>query len=386
MQNTRIYICFTLNERDHTFYKRTISEDRLLWSTCLVCVFLFAIFVVNSVAIADDGDGCLLCHKMPGFGIYEVDSLKERQRRIFSIDQNNYKYAYHGRVKCTGCHSDINQIPHVDVKKVNCASKCHIRDPSSNGWYSHERIADDLNKSAHGGKEEHDTDYPRCKFCHTNKPYQNKGSGLDEIDEFVGVCLQCHESEVWTKRFFKHINYRARIRRTSKDIVALCSQCHADGTMMERHKLDVIVGFNDTFHGKAIKYGNSEVANCLNCHAPYKKGFSPHSILKKEDDLSPVSPLNKLKTCRQSECHVDAKDAFATQGKIHPSPYGLVSFLRPWTNKQNTNIDDDFQNLVIYLINLIYKFLIVTVVGGLGFHQILNLLSIKRDARKEMQL
>ncbi len=384
MQNTRNSICFppitkNIENNSGIICHRFYCLSRLV----LVCVILT--LLVQNVAIADDWDGCLLCHKMPGFGVYEVEPSKSRQRRIFSIDQNKYKYAYHGRVKCRGCHSDINQIPHVDVNKVDCANKCHIRDPSSNSWYSHERIADDLNKSVHGRKKEHESDYPRCKFCHTNKPYQNIGTELDEIDEFIGVCLQCHESEAWTKRFFKHINYRARIRRTSKDIVSLCSQCHADGTMMGRHKLDVIVGFNDTFHGKAIKYGNTEVANCLNCHAPYKKGLSPHSITKKENDLSPVSPSNKLKTCRQSGCHVDAKDAFATQGRVHPSPYGLVSSMRPKTDKLNADIDDGFQNLVIYLINLLYKILIVTVVGGLGIHQILNLRSIKRDSSKEIR-
>lgn len=336
-------------------------------------------------AIAEDGENCLLCHKMPGFGIYEGEKKAKRKKRLFFIDKSKYSYSYHGRVKCVGCHSDIDQIPHSDVKEVDCASECHIRDPSSNGWYSHKHIAQDLQSSVHGKKKEDSEDYPECKYCHVNKPYQNTDDGLGDIDQFIKVCLQCHESAEWTERFFKHINYRARIRRSSKQIVALCSQCHADGNIMGRHGLDVVVGFNDTFHGKAIKYGNSEVANCLNCHAPYKQGFSPHSIISQDNDKAPVSQTNKLETCRQSGCHIDAKEAFATQGKVHPSSYGLVSWMRPRSDKPSTYMEDEFQKQVIYFINLLYKLLIIVVVGGLAVHQVLNLRTIKRDAQKEMR-
>lgn len=350
-----------------------------------LCCFVITIFLTQNVAVAEDGENCLLCHKMPNFGIYEGDQKKNQEKRLFFIDSSNYKYSYHGRVKCVGCHNDIDQIPHGDVNKVDCASECHIRDPSSNGWYSHKHIAQDLQTSIHGVKEKDSADYPVCKYCHTNKPYQNDNDGLGDIDKFINVCLQCHESAEWTERFFKHINYRARIRRSSKQIVALCSQCHADGSIMGRHGLDVVVGFNDTFHGKAIKYGNTEVANCLNCHAPYKQGYSPHSIISQDNDKAPVSQLNKLDTCRQSGCHVNAKKAFAAQGKVHPSSYGLVSWMRPRSDVATTDMDEDFQKQVIYLINLFYKFLIIVVVGGLAVHQLINLRAIKRDAQKEMR-
>lgn len=347
---------------------------------CIVFIFLTS---SAQITLAADGGNCLMCHKMPGFGIYERESGGGLSRRLFYIDEKLYENSYHGRLDCLGCHSDINQVPHENVSKVNCANECHIKDPSSNKMYSHKNITNDLNNSAHGVKDDHPDDYPGCKYCHTNKAYQSDTYGSENKEEFIAICLQCHDSAEWVERFFKHINYRIRIRRSSKDIVSLCSQCHADGAMMGRHRLDVVVGFNDTFHGKAIKYGNTKVANCLNCHATYSSGFSPHSIISQTNSKSPVSPINKLQTCRQSGCHIDAKDVFASKGKVHPSSYGLISWMRPNLTKSSDNSAGDAQTQIVYLINLFYKILIAVVVGGLCVHQLLNLRAIKRDAHKE---
>jgi hypothetical protein len=344
--------------------------------------FLIFVTLTQGSANAENRGNCLMCHKMPGFGLYEEDENHNRTKRIFYIDEQEYKDSYHGRLECKACHNDINEIPHAAAKKVDCTIECHIRDPSNNSRFSHKKIALNLKNSAHGEKGKNDSDLPNCKFCHNNKPYQHSDKHLNRIKGFINVCLQCHESAEWAERFYKHINYRASMRRSSKQVVALCSQCHADSEMMGRHMLDVVVGFNDTFHGKAIKYGNTEVANCLNCHAPYQAGFSPHSIISKQDSLSPVSTNNKLQTCRQSGCHMDANEAFASNGKVHPSSYGMVTWLRPTIRNNGEGSETDFQKRVIYFINLFYKLLILAVVGGLGAHQILSLIAFRREAGK----
>ena len=355
--------------------------------TRLLCAMLLSATVLSypNSAFAENDGNCLLCHKLKG--LVAVDEKTGRAQNL-TVDEELYRASYHGRVNCNGCHVDINRIPHGEVKKVNCAVDCHIRDPSTNSRFSHSNAAKSLSLSAHGGKSLDDKskqDLPVCKDCHQNKPYQKVLDDQHKFEQFTKVCLQCHESIQWIERFYRHMNYRTSIRRSSKEIVKLCSQCHADGAMMGRHDLDVVVGFNDTFHGKAIQYGNTEVANCINCHAPYGEGFSPHSIMSKDHIDSPVSTKNKIVTCRQSDCHVGANDAFASSGKVHPSSYGMVSWLRP---KQSTvealNIDQsetDLQKLIIYLINMFYKVLIALVVGGLGLHQLLNYMTLKREMR-----
>ncbi|MET0071131.1 MAG: hypothetical protein ABW096_13930 [Candidatus Thiodiazotropha sp.] len=351
----------------------------------LLSLFL-TIFILPFSSIASDDDNCLMCHNMPGLGIYTKDDNENVVKRIFYINEELFKASYHGRLSCTSCHLGINEIPHKNISKVDCASDCHISDPSTNRKFSHSDIVDELSNSAHGnnsGISGPTTDLPDCKYCHTNKPYQIKGSNEQETIVFLRICLQCHESTEWTERFFVHINYRTLTRRSSKQIVELCSQCHADQTMMDNHELDVVIGFNDTFHGKAIRYGNSAVANCLNCHAPYQNGFSPHSIVSHQDPVSPVSRDNKIETCRQSGCHAEAKEAFATSGRIHPSsltPAKMAS-RRSTTRNGTEGYDTEFQEWVLHMISLFYKTLIIVVVGGLTIHQVLELLTLRRERK-----
>jgi hypothetical protein len=240
--------------------------------------------------------------------------------------------------------------------------------------------------SVHGKEQKNDgplEDLPTCKYCHSNKPYQLIGSNLMDSMKFLKICMQCHESKEWTERFFKHINYRTLTRRTSKQVVELCSQCHANQAMMNRNDLDIVVGFNDTFHGKAIRYGNTEVANCLNCHAPYQNGFSPHGILSQRHNNSPVSSNNKIETCRQSGCHTEAKEEFATSGRIHPSALTPAKMASRKSKIQpgDSVPDTAFQEWVLHLIALFYKALIIIVVGGLALHQLLELLTIRRERK-----
>lgn len=360
------------------------SPHYIVWLNAFILLAITALYPLN--AVAENEGNCLMCHQMKGLVITDEESKRPRN---LTIEEDLYKASYHGRVKCKGCHSDIEKIPHGDVEPVNCANDCHIRDPSTNSRYSHSYEVNSLKKSAHGkmaANSEHTEDLPVCKDCHSNKPYQKSKDEQKQFDEFKRVCLQCHESVEWIERFYKHMKYRTSTRRSSKDIVKLCSQCHADGAMMGRHDLEVVIGFNDTFHGKAIQYGNKEVANCLNCHAPYVEDVSPHSILSKDKIDSPVSSKNKIVTCRQSGCHVGASEEFASNGKVHPSSYGMVSWMRPKQTTLETLRSDQyetsFQELVIFLIKMFYKVLIALVVGGLGLHQLLSYLTIRREIRE----
>ncbi len=338
---------------------------------------LSAAFFYPTISQAADDDNCLMCHNLAGLGVFEKDEEGNAVKRIFYVNEKLFKASYHGRVACTGCHQDVKDIPHTDVKKVDCSSSCHMTDPSDNSEFTHKRMAQDLKNSVHGKKGgEHDEDLPECKDCHNNKPYQITVKQSLQTMNFLKVCLECHQSEEWAERFYEHTFYRASIRRSSKDIVALCSRCHADQEMMQKHDLDVVMGFEDTFHGKAIQYGDEDVANCLNCHAPYAMDYSPHRIGSEETPGSAVHPDNKLATCQQSGCHADATEKFASQGKVHPSSY---TFSKASTA---SNDEREFQQWVIYLITLVYKILIAVIVGFFVLHRILDLLAARREKKR----
>lgn len=125
------------------------------------------------------------------------------------------------------------------------------------------------------------------------------------------------------------------------------------------------------------------MANCLNCHAPYALGFSPHRIASRKKENSPVNADNKRETCAQAGCHAEATQEFATGSKAHPSLV-KAAFLSKvgGENAKLTQQDEDFQALILYWINMFYRILIAAVVIGLGGHRLLDLYATYRDGKK----
>lgn len=349
----------------------------------MVTILLCFLFLAPTTVMATDDENCLMCHKYPGLGRYAKDKKNLKAvKRIFYVNEELFSGSYHGKLRCKSCHEGVEEIPHTGVKKVDCASDCHLKDPSTGRDFSHKSIVNDLKQSAHGiegSRSEHKEDLPRCKDCHSNKNYQDVVKGQVKSMRFLKVCLECHESESWAERFYEHVYYRVSNRRSSKQVVALCSKCHADQAKMDRHELDVVVGFKDTFHGKAIQYGDEEVADCLSCHAPYDLGFSPHRIKSRRDDDSPVNPDRKLKTCQQVGCHANAAEAFAKKGKVHPSNIKVAAITEG--EGAISKEEQAFQAWVLDLIKLFYKVLIIAVVGGLGTHRLLDLYATHRERK-----
>ena len=350
-----------------------------------IFIVTMGIILFPTISSADE-ENCLMCHKYPGLGRFEKGKDFKAKKRIFYVNEELFKPSYHGKLRCRNCHQGVDEIPHRNVKQVNCGQDCHLQDPSTGKKFSHSKIVADFNKSSHGhegSRSEHKEDLPTCKYSHSNKPYQTGVGPASGTDSLLKVCLECHQSKTWVNRFFKHMIYRISKRRSSKDIINLCSSCHADYDKMDRHKIDVVVGFKDTFHGKAIQYGNEEVANCLNCHAPYDLGFSPHRIKSRKIEGSPVAPDRKIETCRQRACHPDAAESFAAGGKVHPSgAKGMLSKLAGKKDIKEAEADALFQARVIYWINMFYKFLIAVVVGGFAIHRILDLFAVMREIKK----
>jgi predicted CXXCH cytochrome family protein len=85
------------------------------------------------------------------------------------------------------------------------------------------------------------------------------------------------------------------------DISKACANCHSDSLKMNRfgstvptNQLDLLKASS---HGKLSTTGKQRIAQCTTCH-------SAHGIVKVTNPLSPVYPLNVVKTC--SNCHANA--------------------------------------------------------------------------------
>ena len=356
--------------------------------------------VVSGKLYAEDVDNCLLCHKYPGLGIVDEAGNKE----LYYVNEQLYNNSVHSTIYCSECHPDITKFPHPDAKKVDCATVCHIEDPSTGELFSHAHMIDDFNRSVHGTEgKEHPEDFPTCTYCHENRMFHPVGnlSGTEEgiAREVMGHCYGCHGNKDWAAHFYKHFTHRMHQRRTSERMVALCSSCHEDQTKMERHGLQSVSTFRDTFHWQAIKFQDPDAPNCITCHAPV--GYSSHQIMPQNEKGSAIYKDNLVQTCSNQfglqQCHPGSTPSFA-QGKVHPVQFkagfyetdadasgeasdGLTTF----TKLFGKGIDEEgnrwsyIQKLILICIKYFYILLITGLISFMIVHQILDYFATRRE-------
>lgn len=213
-------------------------------------IFTLALWLgFAKVLFAIDEEGCLGCHGYPALGI--IDS--EKTIKHLYVDGKKFNSSIHYQATCRGCHTNIIDVPHSsDKKKVNCGIYCHISDLTTMENLSHDKIYKTFSSSVHG-KNNQDT--PTCLYCHpTNDPTKGK--------------------------------------KSSKEIIALCASCHENKELMLKSGLsaEVVEAYQRTFHGKAVRFGNSQAAICTDCH-------TVHNIRKKDDAQSSIYKSNLPYTC-----------------------------------------------------------------------------------------
>ncbi|HWO56673.1 MAG TPA: cytochrome c3 family protein [bacterium] len=85
------------------------------------------------------------------------------------------------------------------------------------------------------------------------------------------------------------------------DIPAFCDRCHGDVEFMKQYnpklRVDQLLEYKSSHHGKALAEGNTDVATCVSCHGV-------HGILPISDTRSPVYKTNVAATC--TGCHANA--------------------------------------------------------------------------------
>jgi len=384
--------------------------DLRLFKTCIFVTFSTIIFTTIAFAQSDatpDTENCLLCHRYPTIGRYDKDGNK----RVFYINDQLYANSVHGKLRCKSCHTDMDKIPHTDVKKVDCSSKCHIKEPSTNQEFSHIKMVEKYRESVHGegtegNKKKFPEDLPTCKYCHDNRSYNIYsgawGKSKELHNETLARCLGCHTKVEWAEKLYSHFTHRMRRRRDQKEIVRLCTSCHEDGRKMARHGLESITTYKDTFHWALVKYEVEDAPDCISCHVPV--GYSTHHIHPKSDLLSPVHDGNRVKTCSNQgglqECHPGATPEFA-EGRVHA--YGTKAQIVAGKNVSFSE-DDEIDPLllirakeeiseeemshynVLSLIRLFYKLMIAGVIGFMSLHQLLDFKCTRKKMKKENKI
>ncbi|MFC1724585.1 hypothetical protein ACFL4T_03090 [candidate division KSB1 bacterium] len=129
--------------------------------------------------------------------------------------------------------------------------------------------------------------YKTCGKCHTRveSVYEKSihGKLVESGDKRGPVCIDCHESH----QIIDPMDAGFKQYSDKK-----CGQCHEE--MLER--------YHETFHGKAMALGSTDIAACYDCH-----GY--HDIVEIDNPESHVYGKNKVETCRK--CHENTSENFA---------------------------------------------------------------------------
>lgn len=310
-----------------------MQRNALGWMAGGSGLALLALLVATPAQAFEDREGCLLCHKYPRMARITEDGVL----RSYYILPEVFSRTVHRNVPCRDCHTDINELPHKPSKAgVTCNTECHsIKNPATGKRFSHKIIYDAYRESIHGREKiatGASADKPYCVSCHTNPLYNPREDKPPE--NVLNRCVVCHEDRTFVTRWYNHTSRRIReVRRSPSEIVSLCSTCHADKKIIDRHlrmaesegrKLGrkfavAAASYQESFHGKMIRFGFDAAANCLDCHVdPDNYYLSVHELRPSRDPKSPVSKERRLETCQR--CHTRADQNYAA---LDPHPTSL---------------------------------------------------------------
>ncbi len=320
---------------------------------------------------------CLFCHGREDFrGKVSSDG----RHRLF-VDEDEFQHSIHGRRMCWECHADADVIPHrPGLERVECV-RCHYVGNTAGAPQTrkykefrqsvHGRLAEagdpraPLCQDCHGTHEVRPPDDPTsrvhrrnipedCGRCHA-RALEEYRSGLHgrlagEGNLDAPVCTDCHSEH----QILRPTDPESSVSPTH--IPEACARCHEDQQVMDRYGIDVapVRTFRTSFHGVALKFGMTRVANCTSCH-------EHHAIFSPDDPRSTVHRDNLPRTCGQSGCHPGASANFA-RGRIHIAAH-----------EESAG--------VVYRVAQAFKWLTIIVMSGLLLHILLDLFRRVRNRR-----
>jgi predicted CXXCH cytochrome family protein len=163
--------------------------------------------------------------------------------------------------------------------KVSSCIECHQSMPGPRLADLVKAYADDIHTAKGFG----------CQDCHGGDPTRGAAEGdpdlaHDAAKGFVGA-------------------------PTPAQTPGFCARCHSDVEFMKKYnpklRVDQLLEYRSSRHGKSLASGDTKVATCVSCHGV-------HGILAVSDTRSPVYKTNVANTC--ARCHADA---------AYMRPYGI---------------------------------------------------------------
>ncbi len=266
---------------------------------------------------------CLDCHADK-----ELTKTNDTGKAIsLFVDEAKLLASSHKTNSCASCHVDLKAThpdDNVAAKPVDC-SRCHDK-PSQT-----------YRESVHGlavlaGK----ADAATCKDCHGSHEVLPPNSPLSPLhySKLATTCGECHPEQAQDVQASVHGKASAKGMReaptctdchsehkieglkasSTKVTEQMCSKCHASERLNTKYRLpaDRVQTFFESYHGLAVQFGSTRVANCGSCHGV-------HKILPSSDPESTIHPKHLVETC--GKCHPGANETFAL-AKMHVSPDG----------------------------------------------------------------
>ncbi len=333
-------------------------------------LLLFFLLLLPKMVSAQTGDNpiipdneCLSCHATSDL----KTELPSGEILYLTIDPILHNEGIHSNVgyQCVQCHTDITDYPHRPIKAETrrehtlqmypLCNQCHESMYNKTLDSTHQKAIAGGNENAavctdcHGAHYIKSPDTPKsniakmCQQCHSEifNQYQDSvhgGALLNEGDPNVPTCTDCHGVHDITGPTTEE-NFHLFSPQ-------LCAECHADEELMTQYGIstEVFETYISDFHGTTVilfeeitpdQETNKPV--CVDCHGV-------HTMKKVNDPESNVIKDNLLDTCQK--CHPDASSNFPSS----------------WLNHYQPTAD---KHPLVYYVNLFYKILIPTVVGGM---------------------
>lgn len=327
-----------------------------------------------------DNESCFACHATPDMQV----ELPSGEPLYLTIDSILFNTATHGRLgyACVQCHTNIRGYPHDPITAetrrdftlqlyTSCA-QCHQD--------KYDATLDSVHQKALAGGNEQAA---VCTDCHGAHDIGSPNVPLSKIPR---TCERCH-SQIYD-RYAESVHGAALLGEGNPDVPTctschgvhdvegpsnspfrlfspqICAECHADQELMERYGISTAVfeTYLSDFHGTTVvlfedlapdQETNKPV--CIDCHGV-------HDMRRVDDPDSTVIKENLLSTCQK--CHPNASTNFPASWLSHYIP-----------NRVNTPL--------VYFVNLFYKVLIPTVIGGMLIFVLADFTKRIRSRRKE---